>query len=239
MKKIQDSCTYCCISGEEEKALLGTTKSRISPDLLSIYNDSAFSNSNLNVNEFKYFLPRYLDIIRNFDSPSHSFELSLQRLGAYLSGGEWEEKEIQLLNEFSEAFFEEALSLYPLPNALLSITDVLVMMWNAKFNMEKLLLIWEKSNSIESVLHFNDFISNHSTFKSGFKVDNCFASEELNSKMCRWLASTSVRNIFSEKIEFFLLEDSSLDENILDELNLSYEIIKANPSKNTCPEAKL
>jgi hypothetical protein len=62
VKKIQDSCTYCCIDNEEEGALLRTTKSCITPELLSLYNDAAFSNSHLNVNEFKYFLPRYMDI---------------------------------------------------------------------------------------------------------------------------------------------------------------------------------
>jgi hypothetical protein len=40
--------------------------------------------------------------------------------------------------------------------------------------------------------------------------------------------------MFSDNIEFFILGDSAVDEEILDELSVSYEIIKANPWKGIC-----
>jgi hypothetical protein len=146
----------------------------------------------------------------------------------------WTEKEIKLLKEFGEVFFKKSLLIYPIPNDLLSITEILIMMWNAKFDMKKLLLIWKKIGSIESLLHFNDLIFQDSKFKSGFKINNGFASEELSKVICHWLASTSVRDMFSDNIEFFILGDSAVDEEILDELSVSYEIIKANPWKGIC-----
>ena len=72
------------------------------------------------------------------------------------------------------------------------ITDVLVMMSNATFDIGNLLTIWEKANNIEDLLHFNDLTYQDSTLK----INNCFAHEELSQSTCHGLASISMRRIY-------------------------------------------
>ena len=227
VKKIRDSCTFCCIDKNEENYLVNTPIRNISLESLSHYNDAAFSNGDFNSSELKHFLPRYLDIIKDLKSPSHSFELSLQRVKSYANEDLWDEKEIKLLNKFGELVFKKCLLTYPCNGEIFSITDVLIMLWNANIDIKKSLSLWEKNKEVESVLHFKDLIFNDSKFQYGrkLKINNSFSTEEFSSIICKWLALSKTRQVFSEKIEYLLLETSSLSEEDEEELSTVYEVI--------------
>ena len=236
VNKIRDSCTFCCIDKNEENYLINTPIRNISLESLSQYNDAAFSHRDFNSSELKHFLPRYLDIIKDLKSPSHSFELSLQRVKSYANEDLWDEKEINLINKFGELFLKKCLLIYPLNGDVFSIIDVLIMLWNANIDLKKLLSLWVENKEIESIFHFKDLIFNDIKFqyRRKLKINNPFSTEEFSSIICQWLALSKTRQVFSEKIEYFLLETSSLSEEDEEELSIFHEVINAYSWRSPC-----
>ena len=110
------------------------------------------------------------------------------------------------------------------------------MLWNANLNIKNLLLFWATEESIESTLHFKDFMLNDCLFRYNnlFKVGNVFADKEFSLMICQWLASPKTRILFSQKIEYILLETDLLDETEQEDLSTVYEIIDTYPWDKMC-----
>ena len=77
-----------------------------------MYNDGAHSEKTP-LAELKHFLPRYLELVSQFDFPSHSAEIALKRLKS-LNQTAWSEGELNLLTAFASDYFRYCLSMYPL-----------------------------------------------------------------------------------------------------------------------------
>lgn len=129
-----DVCKICCVTDEQEKLLISTPLRKLSVELLTIYNDSAKTEFQ-NANELKYFLPRMLELVTQFQFPSHSCEICLQRIGM-VKKEEWKEKEYILIENFAEEFFIYCLSLYPIPNFFCSIDSIMIMFYKAELNIK-------------------------------------------------------------------------------------------------------
>ena len=179
---LQDVCAHCVDEADIQKLEKSFVKD-ISQDWLSAYNDSAQSEV-LDITEFKHFLPRYLDLIAQLDFPSHSAELALKKLGEFNLDQDFKPEEAQLLRDFSEAFFEDCLSRYPL-GTLLDLEDILIMFYKAKLPIEALFKIWGGTLKRESLLHFKNL---YESLRGG-KSSNAFADDlpEYNRILSQWI----------------------------------------------------
>jgi hypothetical protein len=227
-----DVCTDdCCMKVEDEGRLANFPVNEIPIELLAEYNDSA-KPEKTRIEEVKHFLPRYLELISQFRFPTHSTELSFSRLIPF-DKNEWTKQEFEILVNFSTDFFRHTLLTYPLPSFNDRIDSILIMFWRAKFNLEKLLMIWEQINTVESLLHFKDL------YFHGFKEYNrselfsSFGDKELNNKLIDWIEKEKTREIFEKHIERAILGNFELDEKTLNELNLLYEIIRTEKKNPT------
>ncbi|MES2732348.1 MAG: hypothetical protein V4714_11380 [Bacteroidota bacterium] len=217
-----DICTYCCMSIENEELLASLLVREIPKDLLAEYNDGA-STAKTPIDELKHFLPRYLELISQFEFPTHSAEIALRRLTPY-DETEWSEQELKLLRQFSLDYFEYCLAVYPLPEYI-QIDSVIIMLWHSQFEIKDLLLLWETDKSKESILHYKDLMFYGFKQHNPSKLNNPFGGKPIYDFLRQWLDKEEVIKHFSGAIEEIILQEESLEEPDLDELNLLYEIL--------------
>lgn len=210
---------------QEENILATLSLREISKELLAKYNDSAKPDKT-GIDEIKYFLPRFFDLVGQFQFPSHSAELSLSRLSPF-DKNEWTALEQELLSQFSLDFFKHCLSIYPIPAFNERIDSILIMFWRSGFDISKLLTSWQNEINKESVLHFRDLYLHGFNQHNPAKLSNSFGDKELADRLRRWLELDEVKNIFLAVIEKLILEESNLEETDLYELNLLYETIRS------------
>jgi hypothetical protein len=224
VSKPLDICTFCCATEIEESNLIQLNVKEIPAELLMIYNDSA-QTEKTEIEEIKHFLPRYLDLIAQYDFPSHSTELALKRLGPY-SKDEWNPEEYELIELFTETFFNQCLSVYPFPINE-SLDSILIMMWKAKIDVSRLLILWENKIEIESLLHFKDLVMDHLQYRNYIprKLSNPFADDELSALICDWITNQNTKQLFISKIEKVILESYELSDMDASQLSWTYELL--------------
>lgn len=123
VKQLNDVCTVCCIDKEGHSRLLAVAPYGLSCEDLSLYATAAFASQPDFPDEFKYFLPRYLELLKDFESPCAP-EVTFKRLKQYRAVEEWPDDELSLLNDFASALFVKALSNYPLRGDFMYMTDL-------------------------------------------------------------------------------------------------------------------
>lgn len=205
-------CTVCCMEPADEERLATMPVGDIPHALLRQYNDSA-KPAKTRIEEVKHFLPRYFELIAAFQFPSYSTELSLSRLVPF-DKEEWTADELELLRDFSIAFFKQCLSVYPIV-FMERIDAILVMFWNAGFAIDPLLAIWEKDDSINGVLHFKDLYLNGFVQHNRTKMYSPFGDEALADKLISWLGGAPVQTLFAGRIEQILLGENQLETDTL------------------------
>ncbi len=225
-----DVCTDCCMKIEDEGLLVSLPVREIPVDLLSEYNDSA-KPEKTRIEEVKHFLPRYLELISEYKFPSHSAELSFSRLVPF-DKTEWTATELNLLENFVTDFFTQTLKTYPIPSFDDSIGTILIMFWRADFDIAELLRVWEKTDTLQSVLHFNDLYFKGFNKHNRSELFSSFGDKELSNILTNWVETEKTKEIFEERIEKVILSDFDMDERTLNELNLLYEIVRTG-KKNT------
>ena len=215
-------CTDCCMKIEDEAKLASLPVRQIPLDLLTEYNDSA-KPAKTSIEEVKHFLPRYLELISEFNFPTHSTELSFSLLVPF-DKNEWTETELELLDTFTKEFFKHCLSIYPIPSFNDRIDTILIMFCRAEFDINSLLNVWEETDNLESVLHFKDlYFDGFNTKKT--KLSNSFDDGKLSGMLVNWIESKKVSRIFRERIEKVILGDYDVEEITLYQLNSLYEIV--------------
>jgi len=220
---INNACTHCCLTPDEVKALLTTPLKEISVELLSTYNDSAQAN-HPNIDEFKYFLPRYLELIALFDFPSHSDELSLRNIAEY-SSDVWTAEEREFLDQFAEHHFINFLHRRPIW-AFQEVSGTLIMFYKANYDISRFLDLWENDDSISGCLHFKNLILQEFHAKRRTKISNAFATDEFSKIMYDWKSRAAIRSKFANKIEDIIMNPTDLEEKELHELSWTYELLK-------------
>ncbi|MBK9381586.1 MAG: hypothetical protein IPN39_09675 [Chitinophagaceae bacterium] len=228
-KKPLDICTDCCMKPEDEAKLASLPVRQIPKDLLADYNDGAKPNKTT-IEEVKHFLPRYLDLIAQFQFPTHSAELSFSRLIPF-DKTEWTKQELDLLNQFTIDYFKHCLSIYPLPSFNDRIDTILIMLWKAGFNVGNLLTIWESEKTKESALHFRDLHFHGFDQYNKTKLCSTFGDKELADILRTWLDTEKVKQNFADTIELLIIEASNLADTDINELNLLHDIIR---TKKNC-----
>ena len=216
-----DVCTNCCMTIEDERKLLGLPLKQISVELLSAYNDSAKSKKT-NVDEIKHFLPRYLELISEYQFPSHSIELSLTRLAPF-DKNEWKESELNIIDKFSCEFFNHCLDTYPIPSFGDKIDSIIIMFWKIGIGIDNLLLIWEKSESLESCLHFKDLYFEGFEYYNRGKLTNGFGDNLLCEKLTTWIQTPKTKEIMLKRIEKIIQGKFRVDKQAVYDFTLLYE----------------
>ncbi|HRG24239.1 MAG TPA: hypothetical protein PLL23_07605 [Chitinophagaceae bacterium] len=220
-----DVCTDCCMTPDEENTLATLPLKEITAEFLAKYNDSA-KPAKTSIDEVKYFLPRYFDLIGQFRFPSHSAELSFSRLAPF-DKSEWTVQEQDLLKQFSIDFFNHCLKVYPIPAFNERIDCMLIMFWNSGFDISNLLTCWQNVTGKESVFHFRDLYLHGFTQNNPSKLSNSFGEIELADLLRKWLQQEDVKKAFVEAIEKLILEEPQLEETDGYELNLLYDQLRA------------
>jgi hypothetical protein len=141
----------CCVSEEEKELLLSVPVEKIPLDILSVYNTSAMPEK-IEAVEYKYFLPRFLELINEFNFPAHSVEIALNRI-AYVKTGEWTKEEMEFLGMFMKQFFKKCLRKYPLTH-FETLEDVIIMLSKTGFESSWTVKMWEETNEFNALMHF-------------------------------------------------------------------------------------
>lgn len=217
-----DICTDCCMPPEDAALLAAKPVSDIPLDLLMQYNDGAATDKTP-IEEIKHFLPRYADLIWNFEFPTHSEELSLKRLSPF-DNSEWEKEELEWLNTFKKSFFTKCINTYPLPHGL-DLISVLILFNRAHLKTESLLQIWKADEGLSSCLHFKDLFMEGFKIKSTTSLTNSFASAELEHSVKIWMDSVPTKEHFKNGIEKLIMDNKVESVSELNQLNLFYEML--------------
>jgi len=183
LTKELDVCTQCCVTIEEKKRLETEVLREIPYKLIYLHNTAA-SSIKPPIEEFKYFLPRYLELISKNEFPSHSIELSLKRFEHYQIE-EFNDKELEFIEEFCQEYFKQTLALYPIPEGE-TIDSILVMLNKAQCNIIQILNYWKLDRSQSGNKHFTDLV-NFGLSKRHNKLSNPFSSNKLNETVENWL----------------------------------------------------
>jgi hypothetical protein len=218
-----DICTAgCCIDPAEAALLARLPVKEIPVDLLRLYTNGAKSNSTPPA-EVKHFLPRYLELIAQFDIPSHSVEIVLQQLSCLLTT-DWKPEEQQLLTDFTHIFGAHCLSIYPLPKGE-TIDNFLIMFHLGGLNLSPLLHVWEGINGETALLHYRDLaLLGFKHHKEMPTLQNDFATHDLAHILHAWAFGTAAKAHFSVAIETAILENN-LPQADTDSLDLLYELL--------------
>jgi len=186
-----DIWTDCCMTPEAAAKLASLPVRQIPKELLAEYNDGARPERTM-IEEVKYFLPRYFDLLGQFELPTHSADLLFSRLLPF-DNSEWTKEELELLNQFPKEYFKHCLFIYPIPSFNDRVDTILIMFWKAGFDIRDLLKIWADEKTKESALHFRDlhfhgFDSNNQT-----KLFSAFGDKELSDILRTWLDTETVK----------------------------------------------
>ena len=100
--KTLEVCLHC-VTAEEVEPLLKTPLREISKEMIYNYYSSAQNYGEQEFYEMKYFLPRVLELLTEFEFPYHSVEISLKRFNLAKDNFDIEEGEI--LYQFAENYF--------------------------------------------------------------------------------------------------------------------------------------
>lgn len=183
LKEELDLCSHCCTTKDERQKLKTLDLKQIPYELIYIHNTAATSNKPP-IEEFKYFLPRYLELISENKFPSHSIELSLKRFKHY-ELTEFTNEEINLVEEFCKKYFDIILAKYPTPNNE-GIDAIIVILHSAKCNIIEILEKWKSDQSISGNKHFTDLVNNGLS-KRRNKLNNTFSNNSLDEIIEAWL----------------------------------------------------
>ncbi len=211
-----DVCLHC-VTAEEFEPLLETPLREISQEMIYKYYSSAQNYGEQELYELKYFLPRILELLTEFEFPYHSTEISLSRFNLEKSNFELKEKEI--LEQFAENYFAYCLETYPLPD-FEEISSIIVMFGLAEFKIRQVLEKWIEKFEESYLLHLNDFFLNqvdYAAYKT-FRLRTAFSTKEINAEIFSWLEEDKTKSTFAKNIEIAIAENILED---FDETQLS------------------
>jgi len=219
-----DACTICCMKESDAAELKSIALRHIPLELLTEYQDAARPEK-LDLRELKYFAPRYLELVKNYQFPSFEPLLSLSRFG-YFKASDWTEAERTLLDKFALLFFKDYLN--SIDKKDLPSVDALLMFYKGNFDIKMLLVAWEKTESDESLFHFSKLLDTMRITKWGkLEVTDAFSDGQFNQQIIQWISSVKVKKLFREKIEQTIMKPGEIfTASDLEELSWKYDLIR-------------
>lgn len=217
---VTNVCTDCCVTPEDARKLLTLPLQEIPVALINEYNDHAQAVA-YNMNEFKYFLPRYLELISHFEFPSAvDTSLSLRNLN-FENDAYWQkEEEKELLLDFAKAFVTGCFNSESFPNDE-SLSSILNMFYTAQIPIEPLLDIWKANLNEKGMFIISEFTLNDINFR-GTKINNGFISDELSTILLNWIREN--KNDFMVFIENYIMNTDNDERQ--QKLSYCYDFLK-------------
>lgn len=150
-----------CMTREIERELIETPLREIPSNLLAEYTNSAHDWDDGPVaREMRYFLPRYLELIANYDPPDHiGLDICLRRIGRGGWRGKWPGDEEDVIDSFLDAFLVASLDkldlvMWPVGWRLdFDLGDVLSMIVTAGGNLDRALAAWDGAADPAAAIH--------------------------------------------------------------------------------------
>lgn len=217
---ITNVCTECCMPKDQAQLLLTTALNEIPLELLQEYNDGAQA-LHFDRKEFNYFLPRYLELIGEFQFTSAvDVSLSLKNLKFDCKEFWTNETEVKCINDFSVAFFEKCLKTKAFSDNT-QLIELINMLHISGFDMNLLLPIWLADLNNYAVVHLEQLITDNFNYR-GKMHTNGFVNSNLNSMLEDWIKSN--KQIILAAIEKHIMS-SVLKEEQLKKLSYLYDTV--------------
>lgn len=185
----------CCMTPEMAADLSHFQLEEISSALLAEYTNSAHGyDRDVIEHEFKHFLPRYFDLIARCDPPSHlGLETCLRRLDGYR--GAWPKAEVEIVDEFFDAFVEASLSQLRLLKwpagwrLAYDMGEVLGMVALAGGDFERVLAVFDSGPDPEVGVHIASMRRDVQTLEGGPYFENAHYDDvpEAARRLGAWL----------------------------------------------------
>ena len=217
---ITNVCTECCMPKYQARLLLTTALNEIPLKLLQEYNDGAQA-LHFDRKEFSYFLPRYLELIGQFQFTSAiDVSLSLKNLEFDCKEFWTNENEVKCIHDFIITFFEKCIKTETFPDNT-ELIEIINMLHVAGFNVRLLLPIWLANLHNYAIVHLEQLISNNFNYR-GKMYTSGFVNSDLNSILEDWIKSS--KQIILAAIEKHIMS-SVLKEKQLQKLSYLYDTI--------------
>ncbi|MDI9312225.1 MAG: hypothetical protein QM535_18595 [Limnohabitans sp.] len=219
--EITNVCKVCCMCKDNTSKLISLPLREIPIDLITEYNDGAQA-LNFDMSEFKYFLPRYLELISEFKFTSAiDIALSLKNLNFDKDLFWNNSEEIKCINDFTEVFFKKCLETDKFWNEG-SLLDIICMFYNSGIDIYKLLNLWLIELRNFSIIHLEQLINNN--FSKRWKMRKFgFGDAYFYQTIENWVIKN--KQIILEAIERHIFEPT-LEEEQLQKLSYLYDVIK-------------
>ncbi len=219
-QSIQNVCTECCLSNNDARLLLTTDLQLIPVELICEYNDGAQA-LNYDMNEFKYFLPRYLELISQFQFTSFvDVSLSLKNLNFNTIEYWTNPEEFKCINEFVTLYFEKCLTTDEFHKDAY-ILDIINILHVSGIDVKPLLQIWLKDLNNFSIIHLEQLITDNFNYRGKINTSG-FIDSDLNSLIENWVITN--KKIITVAIENHII-NTSLKEEQLQKLSYLYDTI--------------
>lgn len=228
--QLNNVCTTCCVTAEQEALLVGTQRQRISAELMQAYFGAAF-NGCLSTEETEHFLPRLLELsAEGHELGTGGFECNFDHLGTRGANyrHNWSREKITLIDRYFQAL--ATLSWQDgLPNPKWrhrAIEDVLCAIARGSAPLAPILSAWQADQSRQATIQLANTISNlhWSKRKIGFaKLVNAFWGDVPDQEfLCiAWLCSRD------HYIRFDAAMSREEDDDVFALLSLARDVVSA------------
>lgn len=174
-----------CMTVETERELIKTPLRKIPSNLLAEYTNSAHDWDDGPVaREMRHFLPRYFELIANYDPPDNiGLDICLRRIGRGGWRRKWPVEEEHLIDRFLDAFLVASLSrldlvLWPVGWRLgFDLADVLTMIVTAGGNLDRALGAWDRAADPAAAIHMAALRDDVLTLNGRPCLDNPFLED--------------------------------------------------------------
>lgn len=218
---VTNVCTECCMSKEQARLLLTTALNEIPLEILQEYNDGAQALY-FDRKEFSYFLPRYLELISQFQFTSAvDVSLSLKNLKFNCKELWTNKKEEKCIHDFIIAFFKNCLKTKVFPGNM-QLIELINMLHISGFDANLLLTIWLEDLNGYSIVHLEQLITDNFNFR-GKMYTNGIVDSVMSSILEDWTRGN--KQFFLVAIEKHIML-SSLNEDHLYKLSYLYDTLR-------------
>jgi hypothetical protein len=212
-----------CISADAEAELLKTPLRAISSKLLAKYTDAVSAGTDAErADEFRYFLPRYFELIAADDPPDDmGFDICLRRLRDWPWRTDWPREQVECIDKFFEAYLVACLRHTAVSQSAtyiglrFNLGDILTMIVTAGGDLARVLDAWDKAPDPDAAIHMAALRSD--VRRDPTRLINAHLSQQYDAA-AEAIGDFLSRTDVDERLErvFFQLKDPGLQKIVSD-----------------------
>jgi hypothetical protein len=208
----RERCCDCCVSNKDIKQLLSKPLKKLEEDDLRWFMSKAITTFG-NINDYKHFLPRILELMLNRNSEFIEDFIIYEKLN-YSNWKTWDITEVDAIINYLISLWlnkiEDDKVTFNEIHGLLEIIETYV-------GIDRALEIWEKHASKQSILFIVDLVWNNYNFKN----------DKTTNLLFDWFSS----EIIKEKIQVLYFETK--DKSLATKISVVYTTLDNHERKNT------